>query len=281
MNATSLALAMPTRIRAAALALAMPTSILASALIVCSMLLLWPVAAAAQLKVMISGGFAGAYTQMLPQFEAESGIKVTTGSGASQGTGPQTIMAQIARGVPADVVILSGEGLAELIAAKLVIADTKVALSRAGLGVGVKAGAPKPDVSTVEAFKTAVLAAKVIAVPGSTSGIWLTKELFPRLGLADKLDVKVTPRGSDSTKLVAAGGANLAIQPISEILPAPGVELAGALAADIQLYQIYSAAIVTGSKEIDGARRMIAFLTSPRMADAIRNNGMDPEAAAR
>ena len=246
-----------------------------------ALLMLWPVAATAQLKVMISGGFAGVYNQMLPEFERTSGIKVTTGSGASQGTGPQTIMAQLVRGVPTDVVIMSGEGLDDLIAAKLAVADTKVALSRAGLGVGVKAGAPKPDLSTVEAFKAAVLAAKVIAVPGSTSGIWLTKELFPRLGLADKLDVKVTPRGSDSTAMVAAGTAVFAIQPVSEILPAPGVELAGALPEGVQLYQTFSAGIVTGTKELEGARRLIAFMSAPGMADAIRKNGMEPAGGAK
>ena len=261
---------------------------------VCAMLMLWPGAAAAQspaaaaaqspaatatqLKVMISGGFAGAYNQLLPEFERTSGIKVTTGSGASQGTGPQTILAQLSRGVPADVVILSGEGLDELIAAKMVIAETKAALSRAGLGVGVKAGAPKPDVSTVESFKAAVLAARTIAVPGSTSGIWLTKDLFPRLGLADKLDVKVTPRGTDSTGMVAAGTAAMTIQPVSEIVPAPGVELAGSLPEAIQLYQVYSAAIVAGSKQIEGAKRLIALLSSASAVDAIRKNGMEPAA---
>jgi molybdate transport system substrate-binding protein len=86
--------------------------------VISATLLFWPLAASAQLNVLISGGFSGAYEQLLPEFERTSGIKVTTGSGASQGTGPQTIAAQLARGVPADVVILSREGLSELIAAK-------------------------------------------------------------------------------------------------------------------------------------------------------------------
>ena len=113
--------------------------------------LLWPTAASAQLKVLISGGFSGAYEQLLPEFERETGIKVTTGSGSSQGTGPQTIGAQLARGVPADVVILSREGLNELIAADRIAAGSDVDLAPAPLGVAVRAGAPKPDVSTVEA----------------------------------------------------------------------------------------------------------------------------------
>jgi molybdate transport system substrate-binding protein len=167
-------------------------------------------AASAQLNVLISGGFSGAYEQLLPEFERTSGIKVTTGSGASQGTGPQTIAAQLARGVPADVVILSREGLSELIAAKRIAAGTDVDLARVPLGVAVRAGTPKPDVSTVEAFKQVLLKAKTVAVPGSTSGIWLTNDLFPRLGIAEKINVKAAPRGKDATGMLAAGGSDLA-----------------------------------------------------------------------
>lgn len=144
----------------------------------------------AQLNVLISGGFSGAYEELLPEFERASGIGVATGSGASQGTGPQTIAAQLARGVRCDVVILSREGLGELIAAKRIVAETDVDLARVPVGVAVRAGAPKPDVSTVEAFKQVLLKAKTIAVPGSTSGIWLTTELFPRLGIAELINVK-------------------------------------------------------------------------------------------
>src|ERR1700693_5065985 len=143
------------------------------AVVVSAALLAWPIAATAQVKVLMSGGFSGAYEQLLPEFERTSGIKVTTGSGASQGAGPQTIAAQLARGVPADVVILSREGLKELIAANRIAAGTDVDLARTPLGVAVRAGAPKPDVGTVEAFKQVVLKAKVVAVPSSTSGIFL------------------------------------------------------------------------------------------------------------
>src|SRR5271167_605070 len=148
------------------------------------------------MNFLISGGFSGAYHELLPEFERASGIKVATGSGASQGTGPQTIAAQLARGVPADVVILSREGLSELIAAKRIVAGTDIDLARVPVGVAVRAGAPKPDVGTVEGFKQALLKARTVAVPGSTSGIWLMTELFPRLGIADNINVKVTPRGT-------------------------------------------------------------------------------------
>ena len=228
------------------------------------------------MNVLISGGFSSAYEQLLPEFERTSGIKVLTGSGASQGTGPQTIAAQLARGVSADVVILSREGLGELIAANRIIAGTDVDLARVPLGVAVRAGTPKPDVSTVEAIKQILLRAKTVAVPGSTSGIWLRTDLFPRLGIVEKINVKAAPRGARATEMVAEGGADLAVMPVSEILHAAGVDFAGSLPAEIQFIQMFSAAVVAGSREIDGAKRLIEFLASARASEAIRKSGMEP-----
>ncbi len=237
--------------------------------------LLWPTAASAQVKVLISGGFSGAYEQLVPEFEQKSGIKVTTGSGASQGTGPQTIGAQLARGVATDVVILSREGLTGLIAAKHIAAGTDVDLAQVPLGVAVRAGAARPDVSSVETFKQTLLKAKTIVVPGSTSGIWLKTDLFPRLGLADKINVTMTPRGSQATGMVAAGEADLAVMPVSEIVHAKGVELAGTLVPEIQFVQVFSAAVVSGSSEMESAKKLIEFLRSPRAAEAIKKSGME------
>lgn len=230
----------------------------------------------AQLNVLISGGFAGAYEQLLPEFQRMSGIKVTTGSGASQGSGPQTIAAQLGRGIAADVVILSREGLNELIAAKRIALGTDVDLARVRLGVAVRAGTRKPDVSTVEGFEQALLQAKSIAIPGSTGGIWLTHDLFPRLGITERVNIKLTPRGTDATGMVAGGNADLAILPVSEILHAAGVDFAGRIAPEIQFVQIFSAAAVAGSGEIEGSRRLIEFLGSERASEAIRNSGMEP-----
>jgi molybdate transport system substrate-binding protein len=239
-------------------------------------LLALPIDVSAQLRVIISGGFTGAYEQLLPEFERASGSKVTTGSGASQGTGPQTIAAQLVRGVPADVVILSREGLNELIAANRIAARTDVDLAQVPLGIGVRAGAAKPDVSTVEAFKEALANAKAVAIAGSTSGIYLTKVLLPRLGIADKVNVKVTPRATGALALVATGDADLAVMPVSEILRASGVDFAGAIPAEIQLVQVFSAAMVAGSQEPDAARRLIEFLASERASVVIQKSGMEP-----
>jgi molybdate transport system substrate-binding protein len=234
-----------------------------------------------QLNVLMSGGFSGAYEKLLPEFEQTSGIKVTTGSGASQGRGSQTIAAQLARGVSADVVILSREGLSELIAAKRITAGTEKDLARVPLGVAVRAGTARPEVSTIETFKQALLKAKTVAVPESTSGIWLMTDLFPRLGIAEKISIKSAPRGTDATRMVAAGEVDLTVQPISEILVAPGVTLAGSLAPEIQFVQVFSAAVVAGSKQIEASKRLIEFLASTRACEAIRNSGMEPLATSR
>jgi molybdate transport system substrate-binding protein len=126
-----------------------------------------------------------------------------------------------------------------------------------------------------------MLKAKTVAIPGSTSGIWLLNDLFPRLGIAEKINAKVTPRGTDATGLVAAGGADLVVMPVSEIMHAKGVEFAGRIAQEIQFVQTFSAAVVVGSGDIEGSRRLIEFLASPRASEAIRNSGMEPLATSR
>lgn len=230
----------------------------------------------ARVSVLISGGFSGAYERLLPDFQRTTGIAVSTGSGASQGKGPQTIAAQLARGVHADVVILSREGLADLIAADKIVAGTNADLAQVPLGVAIRAGSPAPGVRTVDDFKRLMLGASIVAMPASTSGIWLETDLFPRLGLAGKVKTKLAPRGSDATCMVAAGEVELAVMPVSEILAATGVAFAGAIAREIQFVQTFSAAIVAGSKAIESAKRLIAFLSSARAAEAIRNSGMEP-----
>jgi molybdate transport system substrate-binding protein len=245
------------------------------------LLLMWPVAASAQLKVMISGGFSGAYEQLLPQFGRTNGIKVTTASAASQGTGPETIAAQLASGVPTDVVILSREGLTELIAANRIVAGSDVNLARTPLGVAVRAGTAMPDVSTIEGFKQALVKAKTVVTAGSTSGIWLTSDLLPRLGIADKVNLKLTPRGTGAMAMVAAGEADIAVMPVSEIMHAAGVDLVGIPPAEVQFVQIFSAAVVVGSNEMASAKRLIEFLASASASEAIKRSGMEPVATSK
>src|SRR5262249_12473844 len=153
-------------------------------------------------------------------------------------------------------------------------------LASVPLGVAVRAGAAKPDVSSVDAVRRMLLKARGIAVPGSTSGIWLVNDLFPRLGVADRIDATMTPRGSDASGMVAAGRADLPVMPVSEILVAPGVDHAGAIPPEIQFVQVFSAAVVATSQAIEPSRRLIEFLAAPGASETIRRSGMEPLAAA-
>ena len=235
--------------------------------------LAWPTASFAQLKIIISGGFSAAYREVLPEFERTSGIKVTTTSGGSFGNDPNTIGAQLRRGVSADVVILSREGLSQLIAEGRIVAGTDTDLAQSPLGVAVRAGAPKPDVSTVEALKQTLLRAKSVTFTSSTSGVYLTTTLFPRLGIADQMAAKSTTAG---VAAVVRGDAEIAVQPVSELLPVPGVDFVGAIPAEVQKINVYAAAVVTGSKEVDASKRLIAFLASDSAIAAIKKSGMEP-----
>ncbi len=234
-----------------------------------------------RLNVMISGGFCGPYEKLLPEFERITGIRVATGSGSSQGSGPQTIGAQLARGVAADVVILSREGLTGLIEAGRIEAGTERDLARTPIGVALRAGAERPEVGSVAGLRQVLLGCRVVALPGSTSGIFLLQEVFPRLGIAERRRVEVTPRGADAAAMVVAGDADLALLPVSEIVHAPGVELAGEIAEEIQLHQVFSAAVVAGSRARKAALQLIAYLVSENAADEIRRGGMAPVVAAR
>ena len=239
-------------------------------------LLMLPLSVFAQLNVLISGGFSGPYEQLLPQFERANNIKVITGSGASQGTGPQTIKAQLARGVAADVVILSREGLSELVALGKIAAGTDVDLAKTPLGIAVRKGAAKPEVSTIDAFKRVMTTAKLVVAPASTSGIFLKDDVLPKLGIASSVNLKLIPRGAAAAAMVASGEADIAVMPVSEIVNAPGVELVGVIAEEIQLNQIFAAAVVLGAKEVRAAKRLIAFLASSESASAIKSGGMEP-----
>lgn len=235
-----------------------------------------PAVSFAQVRVIISGGFSAAYREALPEFERSTGIRVATTSGASQGAGPDTIGAQLRRGDAADVVILSREGLDELIAGGRIVAGSDVDLAVTLIGLAVRAGAPAPDIGTIDAFRQALLTAKTIAVPSSTGGLYVINALLPRLGIADRVVVKTSTRGAAAVAMVAAGDAAVAIQPVSELLSAPGVEFVGAIPAGVQFESVYSAAIVAGSANMAASRRLLAFLSSERAAAAITKSGMTP-----
>ena len=229
----------------------------------------------AQLQVMMSGGFTNPYKILLPEFERKTGITVTTLSGASQGSGPKTIKAQLEKGVHVDVVILSREGLAELIAAGRIAKDTDKDLGIAPLAGAVQAGAPKPDISTVEKLKATLLHTKLISVPGSTSGIYLVNEVFPKMGISNQISVVKSERGSEAVDMLASKKADFAILPTSELMFAPGIEMIGRLPPEVQLLQVFAVAAVKDSTQMVNAMKLISYLSSKEASPAIQTGGMD------
>jgi molybdate transport system substrate-binding protein len=231
----------------------------------------------AVVNVVSSGGFAGAFRALAPQFERATGNTVVAKWGPSMGNTSDAVPARIQRGESIDVVIMVGDALGDLIKEGKVIANSRVDLARSGIGIAVRMGAPKPDISSAQALRRALLAAKSIAYSDSASGVYVSTELFSRLGISDQVTGKsrmipAEPVGS----VVARGEAEIGFQQMSELKPIPGIELVGMLPPELQKITIFSAGVVVGAKEADTARALIAFLASPAAAAAISESGMEP-----
>ena len=244
-----------------------------AALLVLATVLAYPIPAVAQLRVIISGGFSAAYKELIPEFERTSGISVVTASGSSQGDGPTTIGAQLRSGALFDIVILNTTGLADLMAQGRIVKGSERRLAQVLAGIGVRVGSPAPDVGTSDALRRTLRLAKTIATSASSAnGV---AALLTRLGIADEVTVKVGARYSDANSMVERGDAALCIQPVSEILNMPGVQLGGTIPATVRPPGIFVGAIFVGSTRLDEADRLIAFLASDAARGAIERAGME------
>jgi molybdate transport system substrate-binding protein len=234
-------------------------------------------AGAAEVRVMISGGLSAAYDVLVPEFERLTGHKVLTAHGPSMGTTDNAIPVRLERGEGADVLIMVGYALGDLITKGKVIADSRVDLVKSPIGVAVRSGAPKPDISSADAVKRMLLAAKSIAYSDSASGVYVSTEMFAKLGIADEMKEKArkipaTPVG----EIVAHGDAEIGFQQISEMLPVPGVDIVGQLPPELQKVTVFSAGIATVAKQPDAGKALIKFLGSPAASAAIIKSGMEP-----
>jgi molybdate transport system substrate-binding protein len=244
--------------------------------LVTSLLLLAGPVHGAEIKVMISGGFSAAYRDLVADFERTTGHTVVTTRGPSMGATPEAIPNRLQRGEPADVLIMVGDALDDLIKQGHVVAWSRVDLARSRIGMAVRAGAPKPDISSVEAFKRTLLEAKSIAYSDSASGVYLATALFPRLGIADAMQGKSKRiEGDPVGAVVARGDAEIGFQQISELLPVPGIDYVGPLPPEIQRVTVFSAGLAVAAKEPEAARALLAFLASPAAASAITRSGLE------
>jgi molybdate transport system substrate-binding protein len=233
-------------------------------------------AASAEIKVMSSSGFFEPYRKLIPQFERTMGHKIDTIRGPSMGGRPEAVPNRIARGEPVDVVIINTEALDRLIDDGKVMAESRTELARAGIGAVVRKGAPKPDISTVEAFKRTLLEAKSIAYSDSGSGVYLSTVVFPRLGIGEQIKNigKMVP--GSVAQAVARGEAELGFQTMSELLPVEGVDQLGEIPAETQQLQSFAAGIAVGAKEPAAGLALIKYLSSAEATPAIIQSGMTP-----
>lgn len=241
-----------------------------------AILFLEAAAFAQEIKVMTSGAFTVAYRELVPQFEKKTHYKVTTSYGPSMGGEPNSIPMRIDRGEPVDVVILARQGLDDLVKKGKVIPTSCVDLVRSETGMAVKAGVPKPDISTLEAFKKTLLDAKSIAYSDSASGIYISTELFQQLGIADQVLPKSKRTTGQVGLAVARGDAEIGFQQISELLPVKGIDVVGPLPPGAQRVIVFSAGIAADSHNPDAAQRLIDFFLLPQSLPAIKKSGLKP-----
>ena len=229
-------------------------------------------AEAAEVHVMISGGFAEAYGRLVALFTERTKHTVVTARGPSMGETPQAIPNRLRRGERADVIIMVDSELRGK-----VLAGSEVAVAKANIGVAVRAGAPKPDISTLDAFRRAMLEARSVAYSDSASGVYLANVVFHRLGIVEQMKGKARMIPADPVAaVVARGEAELGVQTLSALVPVPGIDIVGILPAEIQKATVFAAGIASAAKEPEAARALIDFLTSSAAAPVIRQAGMEP-----
>ncbi len=234
-------------------------------------------AQAVEIRVITSGAFTEAYKQLITEFEKQTGHKLISSFGASVGNAPDAIPTRLARGEKFDLVILSDGGLEALVKSGYVIKGSRVDLVRSQIGAAVRKGTPQPDISTVEALTKTLLDAKSIAYSASASGVYLSTELFPKLGVAEQLKDKAKKIMSERVgAVVARGDAELGFQQVSELIYFKELDFIGTLPDAVQQTIFFSAGLIEGSKEQVTAKQLIRFFQSPEVADVIRKTGLEP-----
>lgn len=230
--------------------------------------------AAAEIKVLTTGAFKQVVVALVPEFEKASGHKVVVDNGT---VGQLT--KRVDGGEAFDVLVLSPKGIEDYIKSGKIVAGSNSNLAKVGVGVMVKEGAPKPDISTVDAFKQALLNAKSVGyidpASGGSSGIYVAN-LLEKLGIAEQIRPKARlQKGGHVSDLVKAGEAEIGIHQNSEIVGQPGVTLVGPLPSPIQNYTTYAVGLGTGAKQGEAAKAFIRVLTGPSAAAVLKSKGME------
>jgi molybdate transport system substrate-binding protein len=243
-----------------------------AALVAISALAAVSAAHAAELKALSGNGARAAVRELVSQFERASGHKVALRFEVNA-----ELKRKIEAGETFDVAILNPPVIEDLMKHGKIVAGTRADIGRAGLGVAVRAGAPKPDIGSVEAFKRALLAANAVAYPGEgASGVYFAK-LTERLGIAAEMKPKMRPMpAEDAVEVVARGDAEMVVVVSSRIYDVEGVDPVGPLPDELQTMIGFAAALGAAAKEPDAAKELIRFLSAPEAAPILRAKGVTP-----
>lgn len=235
---------------------------------------------AADLHVMTSGGFTAAYKVLGPQFASQTGDTLETALGPSMGKSPEAIPNRLERGEPADVVIMVGYALDELIRKGEVAPGSRVELADSRIGMVVREGAAKPDISTEAGLRQTLLNAKSIAYSDSASGVYIERQLFKKLGIEDQVrsKAKMIPR-IPVASVVANGDYEVGFQQVSELLPVKGAVFVGRIPESVQSVTRFAAGIPIGAQHPKEAKALLDYLSSPGVQAKVKSTGLDTVSA--
>ena len=235
-------------------------------------LLLSGAAGAAEIKVLSTQATEEAYKELVPQFEKASGHKVTTVF-----TGTLDALKRLSNGEAYDLLIMARQQIDELSQSGKVVAGSRTDIAKSGVGVAVGKGKPKPDISTVDALKKTLLAAKSIGYSTGPSGIYVVS-MFQKMGVADEIKSKLkqTPTGVFVGSIIASGEAEIGFQQVSELSFFPGIDYVGPIPAEVQLITVFSAGIPAETKQADAAKALVSFITAPAAATVFKKHALDP-----
>jgi molybdate transport system substrate-binding protein len=227
---------------------------------------------AVEIKVLSSIATREAYLELVPQFESATGHKVVT-----TWAGTTAIMQRMAvGGENHDIVVISSSEMDELIKQGKIVSGSRVDLAQSGIGIAVRKGAPRPDVSSAAALKQALLAAKTVGYTSGPSGVYMAG-LIERMGIGAQVKPKHrgVPSGGTIGTIVASGDADIGFQQVSELVHIPGVDYIGPLPSDVQCVTIFSSGLQTGTAQPDAAKALVAFLTTPAAKAVMRKHGLE------
>jgi len=237
-----------------------------------SLLILGGTADAADIKVMASPAIKEAYLELVPQFEKATEHKVTT-----IWAGTVDMMKRLGGSEVVDLIIMAAPSIDALTGQGKIVPGSRVDLAKSGVGVAVRAGAPRPDISSADALKRTLLAAKSVAYSTGPSGVYLAG-LFERMGIADavKVKAKIAQPGMAVGEIVAHGDAEIGFQQVSELLPIAGIDFVGPLPPEVQQITVSAAGLHAAATQAEAAKALVKFLASPQAAPVLKSKGMEP-----